>query len=474
MKRGRILIHAAAVADGDAADFAPGALLVSREDRRILAVGRPEQIGSVVESETIDLPGHVVIPALVNAHAHLDLTHIGPIHPESGAWTLGDFVSWVDVVRRRRAVEPEQIRASVLSGAEKAVTGGTRFVGDIAGASSLAAVDALRESDLEGVSYLEIFGNGSKREAALTLLDGLVDRTARSEHQVRLGVQPHAPYSCAKEVYAKAASLGLPLATHLAETPEELQFIRDAAGPLAELLKRLGVWDERVQPTMKHPIDHLHEVLSQSPFVAAHLNYIEPSHLDLLAEWPITVAYCPRASAYFGHPRPAASVGLSAVEVMKAARQEGRKGGSDSGHSIPSCLPASMPSTTDSRRPIADSHEHPYREMLVRGVNVAIGTDSIICLDTPDRISVIDEMKLLLLRDGTDARTLLRMATINGAIALGIDPREVTFASGSTPGIIALPIADSRLSASGRRSADSPSMLSAAIANFDGGLQRIL
>jgi 5-methylthioadenosine/S-adenosylhomocysteine deaminase len=141
-----------------------------------------------------------------------------------------------------------------------------------------------------------------------------------------------------------------------------------------------------------HPVDCLLPYLSKSQWVAAHLNYVEDRHLELLSPArgvQVTVVYCPRASAYFGHPM----------------------GGRSS---------------------------HRYREMMQCGINVALGTDSIICLNTPDRISVLDDMRFLYQRDATDPRTLLRMATINGANALGVDPALFTLSPGPTAGLLAI------------------------------------
>jgi cytosine/adenosine deaminase-related metal-dependent hydrolase len=78
--------------------------------------------------------------------------------------------------------------------------------------------------------------------------------------------------------------------------------------------------------------------------------------------------------------------------------------------------------------------------MIEAGVRVAIGTDSILCLDTPDRISVLDEMRLLYRRDATDPLTLLRMATTNGAHALGFDPQVVSLGPGRISGVLGVRI----------------------------------
>jgi cytosine/adenosine deaminase-related metal-dependent hydrolase len=94
--------------------------------------------------------------------------------------------------------------------------------------------------------------------------------------------------------------------------------------------------------------------------------------------------------------------------------------------------------------------------MLVAGITVALGTDSIINLPPPGtdadswRISVLDEMRRLWKRDRTDPRTLLAMATTNGAAALGLARGEFLFESGGPLlGLVALDVRGSDLHAPG-------------------------
>jgi cytosine/adenosine deaminase-related metal-dependent hydrolase len=76
--------------------------------------------------------------------------------------------------------------------------------------------------------------------------------------------------------------------------------------------------------------------------------------------------------------------------------------------------------------------------MIQAGVNVALGTDGLPCLDRADRLSVLDDMRLLYRRDDADPDLLLRMATTAGAVGLGMDPDLVTLAPGPVAGLIAL------------------------------------
>ncbi len=375
------------VADGDGVACAPGAVLLQGDE--ILAAGPPPAVGHPQEAEVVDVPDAVLVPALVNAHCHLDLSHLPPV-----AYT-GDWAGWLETVRAGRATSDAEIAASVENGVGLARRGGTALVGDIAGAGSLVPLEALRRLGLAGVAFLEVFGLGRRQGGAVDTLRRVAEQDSGPERGVRLGLGPHAPYTCGPEVYRAAAGLGRPWSTHLAETPAEIEFVGAGTGPLRRLLEAVGAWDETVAPWGQHPVDALAESLAAAPCVAAHLNYVEPRHVEALSGWPVTVAYCPRASRYFGH-------------------------------------------AADGPAP------HRYRQMLDAGVNVALGTDGLLCLDTPNRISVLDEMRLLHRRDGTDPVVLLRMATVAGAVGLGFDPALVTLAPGPTAGLLALPIARGR------------------------------
>ncbi|MFN0134338.1 MAG: amidohydrolase family protein [Phycisphaerales bacterium] len=428
----RQLLRVRAVVDAHGVRHAPGAMLLGADCTGVTTAPRSAEegepgvgwellaVGSIGEVEghqaaagatRRDLPNSLLIPGLVNAHCHLDLTEVGP-RPYDPA--VG-FVGWLDVVRRSRPTDAEGIRRAVARGIELSLLGGTVAVGDIAGAPggrpNLEAWRVLRESALAGVSFLEFFGIGKGRErgreAVRLALDEAERDGARADGQMRLGLQPHAPNSVDRRLYewaaAEATARGMPLATHLAETREERQFVAEGVGPQREFLEALGLWDESVLECVgrgQHPVRHLAPVLAAARFLVAHVNDAarrEESDggdvIEVLARTGTSVAYCPRASAYFGAPE--------------------RLG------------------------------PHRYLSMLAAGVNVALGTDSIINLPIEAArergISVLDEMRLLSRRDGTDAITLLRMATTNGARALGLDPGEFRFrVPGRLAGLVAV------------------------------------
>lgn len=376
----RLRIRVAAAADATRV-VSPATVLLDPSGP--VTVDPPEVVGHL-ESPAIDLPGVVVMPPLVNAHAHLDLTSVGPMDSNT------DFAQWAGQVRQRRPQTPEAIAAAVHEGVRRSVAGGTGFIGDIAGNFGLVAVDALRaaatQAGMQGVSYVEVFGIGHASSRGIQFLQGLRDQVASQSGGIRLGVSPHAPYSCDDPVYAAAAELGLPLTTHLSETLEEIQFVRHALGPFVELLQRVGAWTPELRGWGVSPIRRVLPLLSHSHASLVHLNYLDAEDLELLTatasrqRTPVPV-YCPRASAWFGHPH--------------------------AGHP-----------------------PHAYRAMLHAGMPVALGTDSAIVLGESPTISVLDEMRLLWDRDGTDARQLLTMATTHGARALDLDPACVMLPHG--------------------------------------------
>lgn len=382
--------------------LAPASLLfeVSASGLSLLAADLPPRIDphpAAARAVRIDYSDCVITPRFVNAHTHLDLTHIGP-RPRSG------FAAFVDLVRSSRLVDDSGIRDSVLLGAKLSISGGVGAVGDIGGAvrggASIECFRALRDSGLAGVSFVEFFAMGDSLPRALERADGVIaEALAMPPRRVRIGLQPHAPYSVQRMAYehaiARAARDRLPIATHLAESPEEREFITRASGPQRRMLEALGLWNPSLLEEFGKgisPVAHLAPVLVDRaiPMLLVHLNDLSDGDVDLLARAnqvaPIHVAYCPRASDFFSAPQTFGP--------------------------------------------------HRYRELLDIGINVCLGTDSIINLPEAHaagaaaRISPLDDAKLLHARDGCDPGLLLEMLTVRGAKALGMEPAHFTLNRG--------------------------------------------
>ncbi|MEQ8316722.1 MAG: amidohydrolase family protein [Phycisphaerales bacterium] len=371
-------MRCAGIADARGTVRASDSLLVQTtgaRSRRVLAIGTQDDVRdhpAWASAEHHELPGKVVAPALVNAHAHLDLTHIGPQPMGEGG-----FAAWIDMVRRGRLADDAAIAASVRSGVDMLLAGGTAAVGDIAGsvngAPSLAPARVLDETGMSGVSYLEFFGLSADGSPGV---DAALERAeAFNPESVRLGLSPHAPYSVSLGGYGRARGAGLPMCTHLAESPSERAMLGEATGPIRTFLEGLGQWTPEIAAqfgTGKSPVQFTAAVLEG--VLTVHLNDLDEADIACLAQSGASAAYCPRASAYFGAPE------------------------------------AFGP--------------HRYRDLLAAGVPVALGTDSVINLPAADivprGICVLDEARLLHHRDGTDPSSLLEMLYVHGPSILGL------------------------------------------------------
>jgi cytosine/adenosine deaminase-related metal-dependent hydrolase len=361
-------------------DVAPGSVAV--RDGRVVAAGEGGAIDrryAADARQTIDLPDRLLLPGLVNAHVHLELTDIGP-RPYGG-----DFVSWVREVIRQRPGDAAAAGRSIRHGAARAAAAGVEAIGDIGGPAWTDGLveRAMEEHGLAGVAFREFLGRGEDQSAEHGERLGQLGSSPAPMARITVGLQPHAPYSTPLEVYRwlgeAAEKAELPLCTHLAETREEAVFIAEAAGPFRQFLDERGVSSPQLTRSCLgeglSPVGWLaeHGGLGRGRWLLAHGNYVSDADIETLAGAEASVAYCPLASEYFGH------------------------------------------------------HGHRYREMLEAGVNVCLGSDSIIC-QPPNEVQplgILAPMRRLYRRDGECPSCLLRMATEHGRRALALND-EVT------------------------------------------------
>ncbi len=354
------------------------------------------------KAREIDARGKLITPAHVNGHVHLDLTSVGP-QPFSGR-----FGEWLMGIRDIRIEQAVPIAVSVEQGVRLSREAGVGYAADIAG--SIEALDARRKlgdkQPLPGVSYVEWYGAGEDDEVAARM-KSQESWTRELEYEtpvsgagrgILVGVQPHAPYSARREVFDRAVhysqEYAYRLCTHLAESLQELELLREGTGEFAELLKGLSQYDATFTNQGAHPVDYFAEQLENGRWLLAHCNYLNDRHIDLLAKTGSSVAYCPVASEYFEH-------GVDTNE------EDEYRGG-----------------------------RHRYREMIDAGVNVCLGVDSMICqpVDEKQPMGILPQMRKLWQRDGlsgsTAAEMLLKMATVNGMLGMELPEGEVTLGEG--------------------------------------------
>ena len=338
--------------------------LLSIAGGRIVAVGR--HFGGAPGGYPVEDLGNVaVLPGLVNAHAHLEFSDLSePL----GTPGMG-FVDWI-----RRIIELFRQGRSpsagpIARGLHECVRAGTTTLGEIAQPGWPAEV--FQGVALDATVFLELIAPTPERVAPLLDLAPQHLRAADPSGPWRPGLSPHAPYSVLPQLLDAAVSLSatgrVPIAFHLAESREELQLLRSGSGPFRDYFDELGTCHPDLFGRGTRPLDYLHALAAAHRTLIIHGNYLNEEEIAFLAEQAgqMSVVYCPRTHAYFGHDA------------------------------------------------------YPLGQMLAAGVTVALGTDS--RASSPD-LSLLAEIRFVAQRYPAVSRdVVLRLGTINGARALGRD-----------------------------------------------------
>jgi cytosine/adenosine deaminase-related metal-dependent hydrolase len=253
------------------------------EDGRIAAVGPADELGSGTH-----FPDAVLLPAFVNAHSHIEYSVYGGFGDG-----LGDFAEWISlhVERKARIGWDEYIDIARL-GAAQCLASGVATIGDCS--YSGAAAVACAELGLRATVYLEVFG--ADPAPALESFAARRERVQGSlSERVRPGISPHAPYSVSLELYRAAAELGLPVATHISESPSEVAYLTTGEGPWGAytdlLVSPAGTTGTRLLAE--------HDLLGPD-VIAAHCVMVDAEELGLLASTQTGVAHCPRSNGALG------------------------------------------------------------------------------------------------------------------------------------------------------------------------------
>lgn len=320
-----------------------------------------------------DFGNAAILPGLVNAHAHLDLTGMRALARPSP-----DFIGWLrEVISHRRQRSPDQIAEDIREGIAESLRAGTTLIGDMSGDDS--SWPELSDAPLRSIVFREMLGLTKDRaeqawQAAQKWLGACL-----ATPTCRPGLSPHAPYSARVSLIRGAASTGLPIAIHLAETQAERELLVEHAGPFVPFLQELGVWDPL--GLAKSPEHVIRLAGGSGPTLFVHANYLAAT-----AAIPdnASVVFCPRTHHAFGHSL------------------------------------------------------HPAADLLARGVRVALGTDGL--SSNPD-LSILNEMRFLdARRPDLAGETILKMGTLWGAEALGWSDLCGSLAPGKSADFVVIPL----------------------------------
>jgi 5-methylthioadenosine/S-adenosylhomocysteine deaminase len=307
-----------------------------------------------------DLGNAILVPGLVNAHSHLDLTVLRDLLPTS------DFFSWIRglVELKERHMDPALLAASTRMGIAAGVRAGVTTFGDTSDSS--AAFHAMLQTGVRGIAYQEVFGPDPRQcgEAMDMLMRNVGALRASQDARVSVGISPHAPYTVSDELYRACAELAsreqLRIAVHIAESRVEEDYVVRAAGPFAALLRQRGI---SVTPRAASSIELLRAtgVLNARPLLI-HAITTSETDWEIMRTHGVAVAHCPVANATLGH-------GVA-----------------------------------------------PVAQYLARGITVALGSDSMAANKGMD---MLNEARAA--AGGLGSTRLLQLLTLEGARALGLD-----------------------------------------------------
>jgi 5-methylthioadenosine/S-adenosylhomocysteine deaminase len=272
---------------------------VAVRDGLIAAVGPAGELEGDARHE---FPECAIVPGFVNAHSHLEYAVYAG---------FGDglpFGPWLDLhIGRKSTLDFEGMTAIARLGAAECLASGITTVSDASftGAAAIAA----DELGLRAVVHLEVFGGPEDLERRFAPNRERIEPSL--SERVRLGISPHAPYTCTAELYRAAFDLGLPVATHLAESRAELDWLLDGSGPLAAYADLLA------PPSGLSAVRHLaREGLLRPAMTAAHCVTVDDEEIRLLAEHDVAVVHCPRSNALLGcGEAPVAALRSAGVRV---------------------------------------------------------------------------------------------------------------------------------------------------------------
>lgn len=367
--QGSYIVSASWLISPEAPPVSGGAMLV--RDGRIMTVAPLDELRRSHAEPVVDYPGCAILPGFVNAHTHLELTHFPSWrlrkHAESRPRS---FVEWlIQLIRVRRSVKPDEISASAREGIRMCLESGTTAVGEIV--TSRHLMPHYEASPISGRLFIELIGHdpvpfsSSLHEAV---------RIARSPARDALGagLSPHSAYTVAEENLRLAGEAAraaqLPLSIHCSESREEADYLFDASGELADTFYPFLGWEQYLRSPRRLSSTELLDRagLLTASTLAVHCVRISRADAELLRQRRTSVVLCPRSNEFL-------DVGRAPVPLLKKL-----------------------------------------------DIPLVLGTDS---LASNDSLSLWDEIRfsLNLFPGVLSPRDLLRMATLGGAAALGID-----------------------------------------------------
>lgn len=369
-----------------------GAVAVNAQE--ILSVGASADVLKRFpepQSHLVDLGDGAIIPGLVNAHTHLEFSDLKSPLGQPGI----NFTDWIRLIVAQRTQSNREFdsnsmvtkkAAAIADGMEQSFESGVWTIGEISTLPFLPGDLASRRHMLL-ICFLEQLGQDESLldQKQNELATFFANQSQTDAGNVMYGSSPHAPYSVSqrllRQMCRQSTSAGRPVAMHLAETLVERELLEHRTGDFVQLLKDFGAWNAASFENGLSINDTI-KVLATAPrSLIVHGNYLSDAEMETISanSSRMSIAYCPRTHHFFGHS------------------------------------------------------DYPLEPLLRRGINVCLGTDS--RASNPDLDLFKDAKHVARSFSQLDPAILLKMATLNGAIALDAGQASGSLSAGKRPAL---------------------------------------
>jgi cytosine/adenosine deaminase-related metal-dependent hydrolase len=377
-----MIIKARVVVTMDGPPIAKGAVLI--EGPEVVEVGRAIDLERQQDGPLVDLGEQVLLPGLINAHCHLDYTTMR--HALAPSRSFADWVRRLNALKR--SLDSDDYLNAIARGFAELKRWGTTTVCNIEAFPEL--MPRMPPAPIRTWWFYEMIDIRHRITTDDVVAGALMFFHHEDDAIGGFGLSPHAPYTASTRLYhlAKecAATMQMPLMTHVAESSEELAMFRDGHGALYDFMRSLK------RPMgdcgLNSPFAHLwRSGAVDAQWLLTHMNELTEDDFAILANLPRGAAphivHCPGSHRYFGHS------------------------------------------------------EFPYRKLHELGVNICVGTDS---LASTDSLSLLNELRRLhAAQSWLTAEELLRTITVNPARALRRESSLGRIAPGAFADLIAVP-----------------------------------
>jgi cytosine/adenosine deaminase-related metal-dependent hydrolase len=341
-------------------------------------------------TENIERFKGTLCPGFVNAHCHLELSHLKGIIPKH----TGLIPFLMDVVDKR-AFPDEEIHEKMELAVEEMYNDGIVAVGDIGNTSKSIAVKA--KGKMLWNNFVEVLGFRDEnyeniRQQNLDVFHQFKETEKELPKELfKTSLVPHAPYTVGKRIFEwiNEETTGMTISCHNQETLAEDELYQSGQGDFLRLLKKFGVEESPFPITGRSSLQSwLPHVNRQQKLILVHNTFISSSDIDF---------------------------------AIKHANQH------LSGLFFCLCVNANL---------YIENKLPPVEMLAQKGVELVMGTDS---YSSNDQLSIAAEIRTIREKvPSIPLEVILRWASYNGAKALGRENEIGSFDKGKQPGILLL------------------------------------